>query len=187
MVPIIGSSGEGAPMGACRGSGRSLRRMCTVALAVSPLLAVPLLASGGGQSGYFNYATSTYCNWLQSYVSGSGQFAASGVTQSYSGNCLGMTTPVPPLALSNRAPNQIGVRWELRRNGAACTAIAWNYNTTTTSIVAKSVQWAPGVVPCGGGASFRTDTFGKVLALNGTGWKPNVDGTPGNPSPVANW
>lgn len=164
-----------------------LARIIVLALAATPAFAIPLLASGGGQAGGFNYVTTGPCTWIQSYVSGSGSFVMSGVTHSYHGGCVGMSSPNPPAYQWGRPVNGIGVRPTLYRNGNLCTEVVWqlspNYGQTTHAF---TFQWGPGVIPCGGGATFNTRTFGKVIGTDGV-YRPNGAGSPWVVSPNAGW
>ena len=74
----------------------TVKRVLLLIIAASPALAIPVLASGGGQNAGFNYTSSGACTYVQSYVSGSNPFVMSGTTQSYNGGCTyTLGTPRP--------------------------------------------------------------------------------------------
>lgn len=155
-------------------------RFVPVALAALAGVAVPLLASGGGQGAAYNWTgADPGCTYIQSYVSGSGSFVVSGVTQSWANSgCASQW---------GRRVGDIGVLPRLYRNGSLCTqpTSGWQFNPTygQTSWF-WSHSWS--TPPCGAGATFQTLTHGRVR--NGSNiWRPNTNGTPAVGSPTAGW
>jgi hypothetical protein len=155
-------------------------RTLVVCLSALPALAIPALASGGGQNANYNWTgQDPGCTYIQSYISGSGNFIVSGVTQSWANaGCASQW---------GRPAGSIGVLPRLYRNGALCTqpTSGWQFNPSygQTSWF-WSHDWGS-VVPCGAGATFNTRTLGRVH--NGSVWRPNDSGTPYIVSPNATW
>lgn len=158
---------------------RKLLRLGVVTCMAALGVAVPVLASGGGQAAAYNWTgKDPGCTYIQSYVSGSGSFVVSGVTQSWANaNCASQW---------GRPIGSIGVLPRLYRNGSLCTQPTSGWQTNPT-YGATSHFWTHSWAspPCGAGATFQTLTHGKVH--NGSVWRPNDDGTPTVGSLTAGW
>lgn len=143
-------------------------------------------SAGHTYRGYFNYATSVRCTWITTLTDHAPNYVMSATTSSYAGNCLGMTSPNPPITLSDRAAGQIGARFNIWKNSALCTtSVNWGVNPGTQATAFKTLAFSSGSIPCGAGGAFQTQAFGRVAT--GGLYYPSGEGSPALKSGAATW